>query len=84
MQIVPRVFGQIALTGAIGVRDIYLEVAIPIAGEEEVPAVRRPLGFDVTSSMIGESNLAGAVGIHDVDLVVAIPIAGESNFAAVG
>jgi len=63
------------------VHDSYVRVAVKIAAESEVLAVRRPGGVCVGGRATGESLQAGAVCVDDVDLGVSVAIGEEGDLA---
>jgi hypothetical protein len=64
--VVRRVVGDVGLSAAIRVHRVDLEVAVPVAGERYLGAVRGPLGFVGTVSC--EEDRVAPIRVHGEDL----------------
>jgi hypothetical protein len=69
---------------AIAVHHVDLIVAIAIAGEGKLAAVRAPAGGLVITGAVGQPRHRAAISVHQVDLGVAITVGSERDALAVG
>ena len=60
------------------------QAAPPVGGEEDPPAVRRPVEDPVVARMVRDAERRAAQGRDDVDVGVAVVVAAEGDLRAVG
>ena len=77
-------FGEDAFVRSVGLHDADRELALPLLGEGDEIAFRRPDGRRIAAVAEGDALGAAAAGRHDVDLLRAAAIRFEADAGAVG
>jgi len=78
------VAGQAGLARPIGVHHVDLGVAVPVRGEGDLTATRRPGGTkEVAAAMVGEVSVTQPIGVHHVDFGVVVLLESEGDPATV-